>query len=156
MLAVLVLAHMRWARPIEESAPPAAQSAGYDRARMLLAGLAVKGWDRHTDYARYRFGEAWSDDVNVEFGHNGCTTRDDIRSVQQRFEHLFGQRHPSARGESCGERRAEPRHRQCLQHRSALGGRDEAARRSFDSVVAAAPDSPQAAAAKQYLEQLKP
>lgn len=78
MLAVLVLAHMREAHPIEESAPPAAQSAGYDRARMLLAGLAVKGWDRHTDYARYRFGEAWSDDVNVEFGHNGCNTRDDI------------------------------------------------------------------------------
>jgi hypothetical protein len=31
-----------------------------------------------TDFSRYRFGEAWSDDVNVEFGHNGCDTRDDI------------------------------------------------------------------------------
>ena len=43
-----------------------------------LERLPVKGWDRHTDFARYRFGEAWSDDVNVEFGHNGCNTRDDI------------------------------------------------------------------------------
>ena len=31
-----------------------------------------------TDFSRYRFGEPWSDDVNVEFGHNGCNTRDDI------------------------------------------------------------------------------
>ena len=40
--------------------------------------LPVKGWDRTQDFKRYRFGEAWSDDVNVEFGHNGCNTRDDI------------------------------------------------------------------------------
>ena len=31
-----------------------------------------------TDFSRYRFGEPWSDDVNVEFGHNGCNTRDDV------------------------------------------------------------------------------
>lgn len=37
---------------------------------------------------------------------------------------------------------------------AALGGRDEAARKSFESVVAAAPDSAQGAAAKQYLTQL--
>ena len=47
---------------------------GYDRARTLLAALPVKGWDRHTDFSRYRFGEPWSDDVNVEFGHNGSAT----------------------------------------------------------------------------------
>jgi hypothetical protein len=29
-------------------------------------------------FNRARFGESWSDDVNVEFGHNGCNTRDDI------------------------------------------------------------------------------
>ena len=51
---------------------------GYDRARTLLATLPVKGWDRHTDFSRYRFGEPWTDDVDVEFGHNGCNTRDDI------------------------------------------------------------------------------
>ena len=50
----------------------------YDTARATLARLSVKGWDRNTDFSRYRFGQAWSDDVNVEFGHNGCNTRDDI------------------------------------------------------------------------------
>ncbi|MFN6544981.1 MULTISPECIES: HNH endonuclease family protein [Mycobacteriaceae] len=29
-------------------------------------------------YARDRFGAAWTDDVDVEYGHNGCNTRDDI------------------------------------------------------------------------------
>lgn len=88
VLAVLVVARMREARSAEDSGPPTAQpsgsapapqrSADFDHARAQLAGLPVKGWDRHTDYARYHFGEAWSDDVNVEFGHNGCNTRDDI------------------------------------------------------------------------------
>ena len=53
-------------------------SPTYDTARATLARLPVKGWDRNTDFVRYRFGEPWSDDVNVEFGHNGCNTRDDI------------------------------------------------------------------------------
>lgn len=64
------------------SAPPTAMSAapppGFDAARATLDRLPVKGWDREKDFSRYRFGEAWSDDVNVEFGHNGCNTRDDI------------------------------------------------------------------------------
>ena len=29
-------------------------------------------------YQRDRFGQRWSDDVEVEFGHNGCDTRNDI------------------------------------------------------------------------------
>ncbi len=37
-----------------------------------------------------------------------------------------------------------------------LGGRDEAARRSWRSVLAAAPDSDQAKVAKGYLDQLGP
>jgi hypothetical protein len=47
-------------------------------ARRQLEGLPVKGWDRAQDFRRSRFGEPWSDDVDVEFGHNGCNTRDDI------------------------------------------------------------------------------
>lgn len=39
---------------------------------------------------------------------------------------------------------------------AALGGQDAAARKSFESVIAAAPESAQAAAAKTYLAQLKP
>ena len=43
-----------------------------------MEALPVRGWDRVQDFNRVRFGEPWSDDVNVEFGHNGCNTRDDI------------------------------------------------------------------------------
>jgi hypothetical protein len=68
------------ASPSSAAAPTSApaQNPAYANARQLLAGLPVKGWDRVKDFARYRFGEPWSDDVNVEFGHNGCNTRDDI------------------------------------------------------------------------------
>jgi hypothetical protein len=50
----------------------------FDVARRELDALPVKGWDRFQDFNRASFGEPWSDDVNVEFGHNGCNTRDDI------------------------------------------------------------------------------
>jgi hypothetical protein len=50
----------------------------FDQARSDAKRLPVKGWDRQTDFRRSGFGEAWSDDVNVEFGHNGCNTRDDV------------------------------------------------------------------------------
>ena len=50
----------------------------YDLARQQLKALPVRGWDRTSDFQRSQFGQAWSDDVNVEFGHNGCNTRDDI------------------------------------------------------------------------------
>ena len=56
----------------------AAPTPRYDIARQHLKDLQVRGWDRTSDFRRSQFGEAWSDDVNVEFGHNGCNTRDDI------------------------------------------------------------------------------
>lgn len=79
-LVVAVVAWWHWQDRPRPTAPEATSVAtpGYDRARALLADLPVKGWDRQTDFARYRFGEPWSDDVDVEFGHNGCNTRDDI------------------------------------------------------------------------------
>src|SRR4051812_5422671 len=76
-----------WARPFPTGHPlsfpcwwacSCSVNPTYDTARATLARLPVKGWDRNTDFSRYRFGQAWSDDVNVEFGHNGCNTRDDI------------------------------------------------------------------------------
>lgn len=81
-IAVAVWLHFQNAptsSPPPEPSPQATPvSPAFDAARATLARLPVKGWDRNTDFARYRFGEAWSDDVNVEFGRNGCNTRDDI------------------------------------------------------------------------------
>ncbi|KQB83833.1 HNH endonuclease family protein [Corynebacterium oculi] len=43
-----------------------------------LESLAVKGRAPMTGYSREAFGQAWSDDVEVAGGHNGCDTRNDI------------------------------------------------------------------------------
>jgi hypothetical protein len=66
------------AAPVAPPPPPPGPTTAFDRARAQLSALQVKGWDRTQDFQRWRFGKAWSDDVNVEFGHNGCNTRDDI------------------------------------------------------------------------------
>ena len=75
-VGVAVFGWVHWRN--EPTTAESTATPGYDRARTLLAALPVKGWDRHTDFSRYRFGEPWSDDVAVEFGRNGCNTRDDI------------------------------------------------------------------------------
>ena len=59
-------------------APAGGPTPRFDQARAQLAVLPVKGWDRTQDFQRWRFGKAWSDEVDVEFGRNGCNTRDDI------------------------------------------------------------------------------
>jgi hypothetical protein len=74
-LTVAVVAWLHWRRP-QEQPPP--QTSAYGNARALLQQLPVEGWDSRRDFARYRFGEPWSDDVSVEFGRNGCNIRDDI------------------------------------------------------------------------------
>ncbi|WP_246097865.1 GmrSD restriction endonuclease domain-containing protein [Rhodococcus spelaei] len=43
-----------------------------------LDTLPVKGRAPKTGYDRALFGQAWSDDVTVAGGHNGCDTRNDI------------------------------------------------------------------------------
>lgn len=64
---------------VPETSVLAAGAVGrFDIARRQLGRLAVRGWDRTSDFQRSQFGPAWSDDVNVEFGHNGCNTRDDV------------------------------------------------------------------------------
>jgi hypothetical protein len=47
-------------------------------ALVVLAGLPVKGRAPKTGYERDAFGPAWSDDVDVSLGHNGCDTRNDV------------------------------------------------------------------------------
>ncbi len=69
------------------TAVPAPWAGGGDAsvALGLLDELAVKGRAAKTGYRRSVFGRAWSDDVSVEFGGNGCKTRDDIlrRDLEQ-------------------------------------------------------------------------
>jgi len=43
-----------------------------------LETLAIKGRAPKTGYSRSQFGDAWTDDVTVPLGHNGCDTRNDI------------------------------------------------------------------------------
>ena len=43
-----------------------------------LAKLPVRNRVSMKGYWRGAFGPLWDDNVNVEFGHNGCNTRDDI------------------------------------------------------------------------------
>lgn len=47
-------------------------------ALATLATLPIKGRAPKTGYDRELFGPAWSDDVDVDGGHNGCDTRNDI------------------------------------------------------------------------------
>lgn len=57
-------------------------SAGQAEAAPSIATsldqLEVKGRAPKTGYERAQFGQAWSDDVRVAGGHNGCDTRNDI------------------------------------------------------------------------------
>ena len=57
-------------------AATAAESA--TTALALLETLSVQGRAPQTGYSREQFGQAWSDDVTVDGGHNGCDTRNDV------------------------------------------------------------------------------
>ncbi|EEW50644.1 hypothetical protein HMPREF0290_0732 [Corynebacterium efficiens YS-314] len=46
--------------------------------RTMLTGLDIKGRAPMTGYDRELFGPAWTDTVDVDLGHNGCDTRNDI------------------------------------------------------------------------------
>ena len=58
--------------------PSALADTAADAAMATLDTLAIKGRAPKTGYNRAQFGDPWSDDVTVEFGHNGCSTREDI------------------------------------------------------------------------------
>jgi hypothetical protein len=84
-LVVLGIAVLVWVSLRSDPTPgagvttsPSAGTIAFDQARADLDRLPVRGWDRRGDYVRHRFGKSWSDEVNVEFGHNGCNTRDDV------------------------------------------------------------------------------
>lgn len=61
--------------------PSAASSStgeGGGAATSALGSLPVKGRAPRTGYDRDLFGQAWTDDVGVQGGHNGCDTRNDV------------------------------------------------------------------------------
>ncbi len=62
------------------STPPTTAPASPATTTALsgLATLPVKGRAPLTGYSRTQFGPAWTDDVTVADGHNGCDTRNDI------------------------------------------------------------------------------
>jgi hypothetical protein len=59
---------------VGKSHNPMAQKA----ALTLLDTIPVKGRAPKTGYSRFQFGQPWTDDVDVEGGHNHCDTRNDI------------------------------------------------------------------------------
>ncbi|MDS1116261.1 HNH endonuclease family protein [Gordonia westfalica] len=59
--------------PTPSSVTPSAVGALAD-----LDALPVKGRAPKTGYSRPRFGAAWDDAVDVQYGRNGCRTREDI------------------------------------------------------------------------------
>lgn len=49
-----------------------------DTVLAVLEDIPVKGRAPRTGYDRDEFGAAWTDDVDVQGGHNGCDTRNDV------------------------------------------------------------------------------
>jgi Protein of unknown function (DUF1524) len=67
--------------PTTAPAPPPTTASASPATTTALSGLAtlpVKGRAPLTGYSRAQFGPAWTDDVTVTDGHNGCDTRNDI------------------------------------------------------------------------------
>jgi len=67
--------------PAQTVSPPVQTAPTSLPSTTALAGLAtlpVKGRAAKTGYSRAQFGQAWTDDVTVADGHNGCDTRNDI------------------------------------------------------------------------------
>ncbi|QAU52539.1 HNH endonuclease family protein [Corynebacterium pelargi] len=57
---------------VPEAITPPAPSHG------VVDQLSIRGPEAIPPYDRDAFGQAWSDDVNVPGGHNGCDTRNDM------------------------------------------------------------------------------
>ncbi|MFD6859860.1 DUF1524 domain-containing protein [Rhodococcus sp. NPDC060086] len=64
--------------PVAEIPAAAGATSQAGAALTQLATLPIKGRAPKTGYDRDLFGQAWSDDVSVPGGHNGCDTRNDI------------------------------------------------------------------------------
>ena len=58
--------------------PVVLEREGAQSAVTALEALRVAGRAPRTGYSRARFGRSWTDDVDVDGGHNGCDTRNDV------------------------------------------------------------------------------
>ena len=65
---------------VYDTAPAVAEPPGATQA--MLDALPIKGRAPKTGYSRGQFGDAWTDDVWVAGGHNGCDTRNDVLREQ--------------------------------------------------------------------------
>ncbi|MBC3186238.1 HNH endonuclease [Corynebacterium sp. zg-331] len=77
VVCLLCFAGVTYYGPGEQPRDPAPPAPEYVDD-VQLESLTVKGRAPMTGYSRETFGQAWSDDVEVEGGHNGCDTRNDI------------------------------------------------------------------------------
>lgn len=75
-LAAMVVAATLIVAPVIIGSPAVADPISDIRAE--LDALAIKGRAPKSGYHRSEFGDAWTDDVNIAGGHNGCDTRNDI------------------------------------------------------------------------------
>ena len=73
--SVLLLSSCVSVLPTEAPSSPGPDVLG-GNADMGLQALPVKGRAPKTGYSRDQFGQAWTDDVTVGGGHNGCGTRE--------------------------------------------------------------------------------
>lgn len=76
--AAVALALSLLAPAAPAAADPVAVGADASPVLAKLDTLPIKGRAPKTGYERTLFGQAWSDDVTVPGGHNGCDTRNDI------------------------------------------------------------------------------
>jgi hypothetical protein len=62
--------------------PPPAAADPFTDVQVKLDSLPIKGRAPKTGYSRNQFGDAWSDNVSVPGGNNGCDTRSDTLRAQ--------------------------------------------------------------------------
>ncbi|MFZ3344920.1 MAG: hypothetical protein WA622_17195 [Mycobacterium sp.] len=74
LVLIAVLVHVSSREKVGSTDNPRAQRA----ALSLLQTIPVKGRAPKTGYSRFQFGQPWTDDVDIEGGHNHCDTRNDI------------------------------------------------------------------------------
>ena len=76
--ALSATATLNTSAALSSTTEPSQEKPAAEQALSTLETIPVKGRAPKTGYEREQFGQAWSDDVGVEYGHNGCDTRNDI------------------------------------------------------------------------------